>query len=44
MFVRDGKVLRTISRTDSRTCDNWIAREHDVVVLPRHKDVSDVAV
>lgn len=26
---------RTISRTDFRACDNWIAREHDVVVLPR---------
>jgi hypothetical protein len=28
---------RTISKTDSRTCDNWMAREHDVVVLPGHK-------
>ena len=36
MYDDDGwKVLRTISRTDSRACDNWIAREHDVVVLPR---------
>ena len=41
--TKGGKVLRTISRTDSRACDNWIAREHDVVVLPRHED-KDVAV
>ena len=28
---------RTISSTDSRTCDSWMAREQDVVVLPRYK-------
>lgn len=29
---------RTINNTLSRTLANWIAREHEVVVLPAHRD------